>query len=301
VRPFWLRPRFNPVLTSALDINHTWIEGPFYDLSRRVTVNFAFAFRIAHSPVDGIPITCGSSSFFSSRCTSHTSEITSDLDCMYTHILWREPALLSTSHASFVLSSVFSGEYLVRAKTRTVDMKYRFLPSGTLDGVPITVDNSRLFVNRNPFPFADGTWLQKASSGGYIPNATITPEATQGLSLPASISIPQFRRVFSFDPDTSITLLFDPNRNLPPDTATPTELQVQNTLNVAAIAVAVVVSVAVVIAGVTVFAFVVFPYLKAREQAAEAKKASVDEELEETPAPRPATQWTSKRPKDANS
>jgi hypothetical protein len=194
-------------------------------------------------------------------------------------------------------STVFTGEYVVEAKTSSVEMAFRFLPAGFLDGEPLTFNNAQLFVNRIPAPFPDGTWLERAAAGGYTPNVTSTPEELQALSAPIGISIPRFDRVFAFDPDVSITLLFNPNDNLPPETATPSELELQYSLNVGAVVAGVVVAVVVVTAGVTIFAFVVFPYLKARKQAELVQNANRAEELNDSSQIEPrSAKWTTVRP-----
>eukprot|EP01122_Echinamoeba_exundans_P008320 TRINITY_DN2743_c0_g1_i2.p1 TRINITY_DN2743_c0_g1~~TRINITY_DN2743_c0_g1_i2.p1 ORF type:complete len:503 (-),score=67.81 TRINITY_DN2743_c0_g1_i2:14-1522(-) len=263
---------------AVYNVNHTWIDSPNYDSVRRVTVAFAFNFRVAHSPVSGIPLTCGPGQLFNSRCSSSVADLTSNLD-------------------------FFSGEYVVEAKTTTVDMVFRFLPAGSIDGDPLTFNNGRLFVNRIPAPFPDGSWLERATVAGYRPNVTTTPEEIQALSVPLGISIPRFYQKFAFDPDVSITLLFNPNDKLPPDTATPSELQLQNSLNVGAVVAGTVVAAVVIIGGVTAFAFVVFPYLKARKQAEEVQKASRAEELNHSQAQQDSAntnRWTAVRPKSAS-
>jgi hypothetical protein len=141
-------------------------------------------------------------------------------------------------------------------RTGTAELQYIYDVNGTIDGVPTYADTAKIFVARFPAPLQSSRWLEIVRKAGFTLTVNNLTEAEQSFAMLVEITVPEFREKLFFDPDVSITLLFDPNDNLAPEA---TDDGVKATTPVALI-VGLVVGIVVVIAAVTLLATVVFPY-----------------------------------------
>jgi hypothetical protein len=129
---------------------------------------------------------------------------------------------------------------------------------GFVDGEPLQGDNAAVFLARIPHPLPSALWLEKVKQANGSVIVPAMPESTQSVSIPIEISVIRFKKAVFYDPDISITLLFDPSQ-ADPSSAPQQAADIQAGVTVGVIVAIVVVAVAVAI-GLTVFAVVVFPY-----------------------------------------
>jgi hypothetical protein len=189
-----------------------------------------------------------------------------------------------------------------------VQIDYKYYVNGSVDGVPIYANNASIFVPRLPFPLPSSRWLEANRIGGFTVLSNFS-NAEQTFSAPIEVLVPEFQNVFYFDPDVSITLLFDPNDNVAPEASDPGVIA---TTSVGLI-VGLVVGGVVILAAVTLFATVVFPYVNCHfiqdfsvmeshkifpagsnrylKQRDTPKKAELDENPSES-SERPKSSWT---------
>lgn len=136
-------------------------------------------------------------------------------------------------------------------------MTYQYKLDGTIDDVPVTGFNAKVFLSRFPFPLPSALWLERHTAGNGNTSFDRMPFSEQSVLYPITFAFRPVARKFAYDPDVSITLLFNPG--LVP--ATPEEQNIVSTgISVGAI-IAIVVGCLVAIAGVTLFAVFVFPYV----------------------------------------
>eukprot|EP01122_Echinamoeba_exundans_P008554 TRINITY_DN2858_c0_g1_i4.p1 TRINITY_DN2858_c0_g1~~TRINITY_DN2858_c0_g1_i4.p1 ORF type:complete len:620 (-),score=49.46 TRINITY_DN2858_c0_g1_i4:210-2069(-) len=160
------------------------------------------------------------------------------------------------------------------SRTNKTQLSYEYGLVGSLDNVPLDGDNTGVFLARIPYPLPSALWLEKARLAGGSLSLPTMPESNQSVAIPIEISTKRFQRALYYDPDISITLLFDPSDADP--SASPQQLaDIQVGITVGAI-IAIVVVIVVVAVGVTVGAVVVFPYWKSRQ----ASNIPTDVELE---------------------
>eukprot|EP01122_Echinamoeba_exundans_P002176 TRINITY_DN12135_c0_g1_i1.p1 TRINITY_DN12135_c0_g1~~TRINITY_DN12135_c0_g1_i1.p1 ORF type:complete len:611 (-),score=83.87 TRINITY_DN12135_c0_g1_i1:285-2117(-) len=226
-------PPFVKVSNAGYNLGHRWISDP-----RRVTtvsVFLIFSFRISHSPTQGPALTCYKGNTGGSSCSSSVANLNSFYDFA-------------------------SGNSILIARTKTVEFRYAYSLIGTLDGVPLYSNTSSIIAHRLPVPLPSSRWLEANRRAGFIVQSNNMTDAEQSFCIPVELFMPPFQKKFYFDPDVSITLLFDPNDNVAPEETDP---GVQAAGSVGLIVGLIVVGV-VVLASITLFATVIFPYLKRR-------------------------------------
>lgn len=187
------------------------------------------------------------------------------------------------------LHAVATGDIILHTRTSKTETTSRFFISGTLDGKILSFEDAALSVGREFWPVPTASWLEAVGRAGHVPPITSIPESEQCLSAPVDISIPPFQSTFNFDPDVSIVLLFDPEANLAPEAS---DEAAATSATVIAIVIVVVV-VVVVAAGVTVFATVIFPYLKRRK--ADEQSIPLEEKIDGSQQ-RESTSWKAVKP-----
>lgn len=141
--------------------------------------------------------------------------------------------------------------------TRTINMEYAYALVGSVDGQPLLNSNARVNVRRSVNPYGSARWLEAVSRGGFILQSNAS-EAEQSFYAPVELQVPEFRDKFLFDPDVSITLLFDPRDSLPPESSD----EAREAATPVALIVSLVVVAVVVIAAGTLFATVIYPYVQ---------------------------------------
>lgn len=159
---------------------------------------------------------------------------------------------------SFSLPEVQTGEFEIEAKTNTIDMLFRYGLEAFADGPVI---RPRVFISRQPYPLPSATWLAAWLLNNKAPMFPPIPDSEQSFVFPMFMKVRQYDRLLQYDPEISLTLLFDPEP-LPPTS------EISSAGISAGVIAAIVVVPLVMAAGVTVFALVVFPYLKQRRAAA---------------------------------
>lgn len=235
--------------TPPLDVGHQWIPAP--NRPTKVSINSIFSFRITHSPAGSAPLSCIRGALTGSSCSSPTVSVLSNADCAFRILL-----VLPLHHAYRLCLSVRTGDFVLTARTSTVEMVFRYIANGSIDGVPLYSNTSGIFVGRLPVPLPSSRWLESAQRASYVPIFGNIPDNEQSFTAPIELFIPIFQDKFVFDPDVSIVLLFDPQNSLPPEEADPA----RESTAVGVIVAAVVVPTVLIILGVTLFVAVIFPY-----------------------------------------
>jgi hypothetical protein len=141
-------------------------------------------------------------------------------------------------------------------------MSLRYTVVGTIDGFPLNSSNTRLQLTNNAVPLPSALWIRINSDANYSTALTrlSAPTENQAVSLALRIITSSFSNKLEYDPDISITLLFNPENLVEaPNVAAQAPV-------IAAVATSVIVGVciaAVLIAaiGALVFAKFVFPYV----------------------------------------
>jgi hypothetical protein len=155
-------------------------------------------------------------------------------------------------------SAVQTGDTILQIQTKTIEFQYAYRVEGSIDGIPLFGNNSAIYAPRLPLPLPSTRWLEANRRGGFTVPSNLTEES-QSFAIPVELFIPEFQNKFVFDPDVSITLLFDPNDNVAPEASDPGVIA---TTSVGLIVGLVVGGVVLLLAG-TLFATVVFPYAAA--------------------------------------
>lgn len=166
---------------------------------------------------------------------------------------------------------------------------YDYSLAASVDDYPLSSDNAAVFPSRTAYPLPSSLWLERLRLSGGPTNFSRMPFSEQSLVIPVELSSVIFKKKWVYDPDISITLLFTPQDDaLPPDNFS----DAASTSTTVVVVVAVVVVVVVIAASVTLFAFVIWPYMKRRKQA-----SSEEGILEENPEqPEKNSAWKAVRP-----
>jgi hypothetical protein len=162
------------------------------------------------------------------------------------------------------------------ARTKTVEFQYVYGLIGTIDGAPLFSNSSIINAARIPVPLPSARWLESSRRAGTNVKSNFTEEE-QCFCISVEIFAPEFQKKLYFDPDVSITLLFDPD--VAPEASDP---EVAAASSVGLIVGLVVVGV-VVVASITLFATVVFPYMK-RRNTLKSSDLEMDQEVPTTSA-----------------
>jgi hypothetical protein len=185
---------------------------------------------------------------------------------------------LSSSASLFTAFDLISGEQIIGAKTFRTEMSLSYPLDGVIDGRILggAANNMIVHGSRLPWPLPSAEWLTTYSVNNKTAPISYIPVREQSLVVPLQVTVPRVISLLEYDPDVSITLLFDPEPTPPSEFVTP-EVQV-------GLIIGVIVAVIVVIAvGIAVFAKVIFPYMQRRKEA----RAGV--ELDEQPSSRTGT------------
>jgi hypothetical protein len=151
-------------------------------------------------------------------------------------------------------SAVTSGDGILEIRTKTIAFRYVYGLDGSYDGISLYRNNSDLYAPRLPLPIPSTRWLEANNRAGSRVQSNFSDDS-QSFAIQVELFVPEFQNKFIFDPDVSITLLFDPNDNLAPE-ASDTGVQVATPVG---LIVGLVVGGVVILAAVTLFATVVFP------------------------------------------
>eukprot|EP01122_Echinamoeba_exundans_P007964 TRINITY_DN2551_c0_g1_i1.p1 TRINITY_DN2551_c0_g1~~TRINITY_DN2551_c0_g1_i1.p1 ORF type:complete len:629 (+),score=43.50 TRINITY_DN2551_c0_g1_i1:137-2023(+) len=260
------------------NLGHQWrFRAPNlgYVSNRTVSVSLTQNHKVAHSSPDGSSVmTCFGGTQRGNPFTNCTGPL-----------------------ATFKTEVIF-GQLVFRITTQTnkTRMTYDYVLSIYSDDLNLA-DSSQASIeaNRFPYPLPSGTWLSRLREAGGVANITNMPEQQQSMVLPVEFSFLPFVNRAVYDPDVSITLLFDPSTGDPMD---PPQVitDVNNAITVGVI-VAIVVVIVVVAVGLTVGAVFLFPYLARRKETAAELKV-IDES--ETPADnRGSASWSKAQPRSA--
>jgi hypothetical protein len=222
-----------PSLIILPDIGYVWknVTGaPFFILP------VLSAFRAAHSP-QGASLRCTSNPF-SQTCVSRAG-------------------------SKFSVAPDSTGSAAVTMTTNTTSFKFSYNGlNGTLDGRPFNFLSNRIELKLTSIfaPLGRLEYVQlheMVNLGVDLPTGPDSDQVVYNILLG---SVGLFNNSFFYDPEVTITLLFNPEDALAPEAGAS-----QQDTNIAVI-VGVVVTIVVVLLGVTVFAFVIFPFLKRRQE-----------------------------------
>eukprot|EP01122_Echinamoeba_exundans_P006091 TRINITY_DN1647_c0_g1_i1.p1 TRINITY_DN1647_c0_g1~~TRINITY_DN1647_c0_g1_i1.p1 ORF type:complete len:487 (+),score=57.37 TRINITY_DN1647_c0_g1_i1:541-2001(+) len=227
---------FVKVSNAIYNLGHQWLPSP--GRLTKVSLFYIFSFRLSHSPSQGDALACTKANAGGSSCFSSVSNLDQYFDFA-------------------------SGNTILVARTKTIEFRYAYGLVGTIDGAPLYSNSSFVNAARLPVPLPSSRWLEANRRGGFIVKSNNLTDEVQSFCVPVELAVPEFRDKFYFDPDVSITLLFDPEGNLAPEQ---TDTTVQAATSVGLI-VGLVVAGVIVVASLTVFATVVFPYLRRRKWA----------------------------------
>jgi hypothetical protein len=166
-----------------------------------------------------------------------------------------------TANFSASIYGLFSGqaEHGYIFQTTKTRMSLGFAMVGEIDGRILSGlrRNFNVVAQRSPWPLPSAAFMENYAALNRSFNYTKMPVEEQVLIVPLQLEVPKILDRLYYDPDISITLLFDPNEspNLAPELGATTQ-------NYTTVTIVVVVVLVVVIAlGILVFAKVVFPFV----------------------------------------
>eukprot|EP01122_Echinamoeba_exundans_P014453 TRINITY_DN6553_c0_g1_i1.p1 TRINITY_DN6553_c0_g1~~TRINITY_DN6553_c0_g1_i1.p1 ORF type:complete len:582 (+),score=27.10 TRINITY_DN6553_c0_g1_i1:63-1808(+) len=171
------------------NLGHPWLNTTSLGV---VQLGVIISYKVAHSPVAGPILYCPKPNLFYDTCVSPIATI--------------ESQALPTE------------EFQHKVTTPTIEMSLRFSLKGTIDGVYLNYTNARVQLTVNAIPFPSVVWLRINSEANYstaLASLSAPPE-TQAVSFALRIITASFSGRLEYDPDVSITLLFNPENIVEP-------------------------------------------------------------------------------------
>lgn len=218
------------------DAGHVWLPTGGGIDQATVNINLVLNYKIQHSPVNGPPVKCSPTNVLLAECYSPIASFFTQFDLR-------------------------NSETIVGVETQRTRMGLAFPLSGKLDGRILSgiASNFQVFSGRYPWPLPSGLFLESYANVGIVPNFTNIPIEEQTYIFPLQLVVPIILRRLDYDPDVSITLLFDPNA-VPSASFAPDIAEISSSTTIIIIIVVVIVAGIIAIAGVAIFAKIVFPY-----------------------------------------
>jgi hypothetical protein len=170
------------------------------------------------------------------------------------------------------LASAFdlnTGLFVLQSASERTQMTLAYPSEGMVDGRTLSGFDQNLYVvvGRIPYPLPSADVLEAYKLNGKNLTISNIPEEQQTFMLPVVLAVPLFQHILFYDPDVSITLLFNPE-DQPPNVATAPLDTVSSDVKVGVVVGAVVGSVAAAALVVLFFATIVFPYMRRRKESA---------------------------------
>eukprot|EP01122_Echinamoeba_exundans_P009674 TRINITY_DN3470_c0_g1_i1.p1 TRINITY_DN3470_c0_g1~~TRINITY_DN3470_c0_g1_i1.p1 ORF type:complete len:611 (+),score=83.32 TRINITY_DN3470_c0_g1_i1:177-2009(+) len=234
------------------NLGYTW-KSPDPDINVPIfNINLLLNYKLQHSPETGPPVECPKGGLVYKQCQSDVASL-------------------------FTAFDLNSGEQIVGGKTRRTEMNLAYPADGVIDGRILggAADNMIIHASRLPWPLPSAEWLEAYNVNNRTAPFSFLKATEQSLVIPLQLKVPRVIDRLDYDPDVSITLLFDP------EATAPSEIPVAE-IQVGLIVGVVFAAIVIVAVGITVFAKVIFPYMQKRLE----KKGSV--ELDETASDSPS-------------
>lgn len=193
--------------------------------------------KASHSPQPGKMMRCTSSAA-EAHCADPTGG--SKFDIM------PDVRLDGNSWLSFILNKL---------TTKTIDLRFGFVVLGSIDGRGLTLDDVKSQFNRYFGPNMFFETITDYTAWNPTFELDMGPAEDQYINEMLILALPLFNQYLLYDPDISITILFDPSVG-----SAPVDESIQQGVIVATV-VSVVVVAMVIVAGVTVLVKWIFPYV----------------------------------------
>lgn len=216
------------------DLGHVWLAEP--DAKRSTRVSFVMNYHIPHSSSGLATVSCFTRAAFA-NCSSE----------------------LSTTQSSPTLSGTFS----IQTRTNRSIIDHQYGVEVVLDGARLSDGNDIIYVLASyPYPLPSTFWLERHRVGGGNLSFDVGHPNQQSYIYMSEFRVKPFSRLFAYDPDLSITLLFDPSRI---DETPSVAEQAAAAFGVGAI-VGIVIAAAFAVVSIVIFKFKVFPCVLASQQ-----------------------------------
>jgi hypothetical protein len=202
------------------------------------------------------------------------------------------------SSPTATLASAFdlaSSTNIIIATTPRTEMVFSYPPDGYIDGRRLggAIQNMDFHGARLPWPIPSTDWIEAQARNNVTLSFANMTEAEQTFMFPIQLTTPKFDRILEYDPDVSITLLFNPGDSLAPEGRGPASQDPILTTDIQAGVVVAIVLGALAAAGIAAFVFAkwVFPYMKQRN-ASKGKTQEIETEETTRPASKSTGGWT---------
>jgi hypothetical protein len=216
-------------------------------------------YKIQHSPETGPAADCRRGSLYFKECKSPTAYI-------------------------FTIFDLGSGQHVVSASSNRTEMTLSYPAEGLIDGRILGGVANNLIVHgaRSPWPLPSADLLEAYSVNNETAPFTYIPATEQSLVIPLQLTVPRVMNRLDYDPDVSVSLLFDPDAGNPLlPSASPLQEDIPKEVQIGVVIAVVVAAVAAAAISVALFAKVIFPFLEKRKQALRARNVEeVDTEID---------------------